>query len=300
MKKTKFPPLKALRAFESAARHLSITEAANELFVTPGAISQQIKVLEEFLDITLFKRLHRQILLTDAGQCLLPGIQNGLEIMADSINSIHSLSLNRPITITTPPSFASKWLVPRLHRFRQRHPNIDVRIETSIDVIDIVHSDIDIAIRYGSGDYPGLSAELLMHQEVFPVCSPDLIKDDHPMKQPSDLKHYELLKFDDGFMDLDWPDWEMWLRAADAEDVDTQKGLAFNQHELLIQAAIEGHGVALVGSVAARDDLKKGLLIKPFELTFPLRFAYYFVTSPSKASWPGVNAVRDWIMAEEK
>ena len=294
--KNRTPPLKSLRAFESAARNLSISKAADELYVTPGAISQQIKILEEHLEVQLFNRLHRRILLTDAGQMLLPGIQQGLGSIHVALRDLESVTRKRPVTITTPPSFAIKWLVPRLKLFRTQFPNIDVRIDTSIEVVDLAYSDIDIAIRFGSGDYPGMDTSLLMHQEVFPVCSPNLIRKEYPLNHPSDLRHYDILKFDEDIWDSDWPDWQMWLMVAGAEDIDTSRGISYNQQELLVEAAVEGQGIALVGSVSAAADLASGKLIKPFEQTYPLDLAYYLVTTPGKANYPGIPEFRNWIM----
>ena len=294
----RLPPLKALRAFEAAARHLSFSKAAEELFVTPGAISQQIKLLEEFLGVSLFKRMHRRILLTDSAQCILPGIQSGLNQMSNALDELKSINFERPITITTPPSFATKWLVPRLKSFRKSNPEIDIRIDTSIEVVDLTHSDIDIAIRFGNGEYTDMQVDFMLHQEVFPVCSPKLVSKKRPLKHPSDLKNFEILQYDPHLWESDWPDWQMWLMAVGAEDVDMHRGLSFSQQELLVQAAIDGQGVALVGSVSVEDDLKAGKLIKPFEQSYPLKLSYYFVTTPAKATWPNIIAVKNWVFQE--
>jgi len=299
VKSNRLPPLKALRAFEAAARHMSFSKASEELFVTPGAISQQVKLLEEFLGLPLFKRMQRRILLTDAGQCLLPGIQDGFDRMTTALGDLQSLDINRPITISVAPSFASKWLVPRLRLLRDDRPDIDIRIDTSMKVVDLAHSDIDIGIRFGSGNYPGMQVDQLLSEEVFPVCSPGLANE-FPLDQPSDLKHYHLLHYGTSDVNLGagWPDWQMWLMAAGATAVNTTHGLTFDRQELLIQAALDGQGVALVGSVSVNDDIRKGRLIKPFGLTFPLEFSYYFVTTTAKSQWPDIVAVREWIFRE--
>ena len=181
-------------------------------------------MLEEFLDTSLFKRAHRRIQLTEAGQMLLPGIQQGLAHIDKAVRNVESIRNTKPIVITTPPSFAIKWLVPRLKHFRTDFPDIDVRIDTNVEVVDLVQSDIDIAIRFGQGGYPGLQSELLMCQEVFPVCSPSIIDPDHPLDHPSDLRYYEMLKFDEGSWDSEWPDWQMWLLALGIDDIDTSRG----------------------------------------------------------------------------
>jgi LysR family glycine cleavage system transcriptional activator len=297
----KLPPLKALRAFESAARHLSFSRAAEELFVTPGAVSQQVRLLEDFLGKQLFKRMHRRILLTDEGQCLLPGIQDGFSRFGDALEDVKSMDSSRPVTISAAPSFASKWLVPRLRHLREMHPEIEIRIDTSIEVVDLARSDIDIGIRFGGGNYPGLQVDLLIREEIYPVCSPGLIGD-HPLNHPSDLEHYELLHYGPGTFDMGpgWADWQMWLMASGATNVDFTRGMIFDRQEMLIQATLDLQGVALVGSVSVTDDIESGRLIKPFELTFPLDFAYYFVTTPSKAQWPKIAAIREWILKEAK
>ncbi len=299
MKSDRIPPLKALWAFESAARHLSFSKASEELFVTPGAISQQVKLLEDFLGIPLFRRMHRRIRLTDAGQSLLPGLQDGFNRIGTAVSDVKSMNLNRPITISVAPSFASKWLVPRLGLLRDKHPDIDIRIDNTMEVVDLAHSDIDIGIRFGGGNYPDMQVDLLFCEEIFPVCSQSLISE-YPLKHPSDLKHYHLLHYGTGNLDLGagWPDWKMWLMAAGASEVDSSHGSIFYQQELLIQAALDGQGVALVGSVSVSDDLMSGRLIKPFELTFPLEFSYYFVSTRAKAQWPDIVAVRNWIFKE--
>ena len=295
----KLPPLKALRAFESAARHLSFSDAADELFVTPGAISQQIKLLEEFLGLSLFKRLHRKILLTDAGQSLLPGLQDGFETIGTALDNVQAFDLNRPITISASPSFAGKWLVPRLGLLREQHPEITIRLDTSIHVVDLLHSDVDIGIRFGGGNYPGHQVDLLFCQEVFPVCHPKVLEKT-PLITPSDLKNHHLLHLNTlaWASDADWPDWQMWLLAAGEKNVDTKSGAIFDQQEMLVEAALDGQGIALVGSVTVAEDLRKGRLVKPFDVVLPQQFSYYFVTSPAKAQLPNIVKVREWVFNE--
>ncbi len=296
------PPLKSLKTFEAAARLLSFSKAAEELFVTPGAVSQQIKLLENMLGIKLFKRMHRRILLTDAGQCLLPGIQLGFQSLNDAVESMGVMKNNQPVTISAAPSFASKWLVPRLRRLQDRHPEIEIRIDTSMEVIDLARSDIDIGIRFGGGNYPGMQTDLLICEQVYPVCSPDLIDPKKPLDNPSDLLGYPLLHYATANFDLGagWPDWNMWLKAAGINYDDAHHGLTFIQQQLLIQSALEAQGVALVGSVSVIDDIKSGKLIKPFELAFELEFSYYFVTTPTKANWPAIIAIREWMLDEAR
>ena len=178
----RLPPLNALRAFEAAARHLSFARAAQELHVTPSAISHQIKTLEEHLGLPLFRRLNKMLLLTDEGQALLPGLRAGFEQLADAVASARRCNLRRVLTVSAAPSFAGKWLVPRLDRFRQAQPDIDVRVDASIQLVDFARADVDVGIRYGTGRYPGLHVECLMADEVLPVCSPQLLQGAHALR----------------------------------------------------------------------------------------------------------------------
>jgi len=292
------PPLKALRAFEASARHASLTKAAEELFVSAGAVSQQVKLLEEFLDQKLFERRHRQIVLTEAGRLLMPGITTAFDQIQLSVDKVVQSKQTKPLTISAAASFAARWLVPRLQSFRQKHPDIDVRIDTSSALSDLVHSDIDIGIRFGSGDYPGLHTDFLSCQEVFPVCAPSMIRPESPLQHPDDLRHYQLLHLDYSLPFTNWPDWQMWLAAAGINSVESHRGVRFVEVNLLIDAAIQGQGVALAGSISVESALDSGELIRPFEMAIPLDFAYYFVTHESKIDQPAIAAFRAWLLNE--
>jgi LysR family glycine cleavage system transcriptional activator len=290
------PPLKALRAFEAAGRHLSLSKAAQELHVSAGAVSQQVKLLETFVATRLFERQHRQIVLTESGHKLLPGITAALDQILHTVNSVKQESRDRPLTVSAAPSFAARWLVPRLQDFNQKHPDIDVRIDTSTDLVDLVHSDIDIGIRFGSGHYPGLRKDFLTCQEVLPVCAPSLVESGLPLDHPNDLKHYQLLHYDQILESPEWPDWQMWLAAAGAKEVPFNRGPRFVEVNLLIDAAIQGQGIALAGSVSVNDAIQAGQLIKPFDVVFPLTFAFYFVTAKSRADESRITAFREWML----
>lgn len=296
--KKKLPPLKALRAFEASARHLSLSKAADELFVSAGAVSQQVKLLEDFLGQALFERRHRQIVLTDAGKRLIPGVTAAFDQIMLSVDKVIENQTDKPLTISAAPSFAARWLVPRLLGFSKKHPDIDVRIDTSSALSDLVHSDIDVGIRFGSGQYPGLHTDFLSCQEVFPVCAPKLIRQGAPLKQPEDLRHYQLLHYDYAQPVTSWPDWHMWMAAAGVDNVDTQRGLRFLEVNLLIDATIQGQGVALAGSISVESALETGELIRPFEMSIPLDFAYYFVAHESKIDQPAIAAFRQWLLDE--
>ncbi|MEX1034918.1 MAG: transcriptional regulator GcvA [Sneathiella sp.] len=290
----RFPPLKALRSFEAAARHLSFSKAAEELFVTPAAVSHQVKALEDWLGVTLFKRLNRAVILTNEGQNYVMGVRNGLEIIGAATEKIMLQDASGALHVDTLPSFAARWLLPRLSRFREAHPDIDVRLSASDHLTDFNREDVDVVIRYGHGHYPGLRVNKLLTEELmFPVCSPSLLEGKHPLRHPDDLKYHTLLHDD---MRIDW---QAWLTMADVTDVDPKKGPSFNDSSMLLTAAMEGQGVALGRSTLAADDLMAGRLIQPFNIE-PLQahHAYYIVSPEDAADRPRITAFREWIMEE--
>ena len=294
----RLPPLKSLQAFESAARQLSFTLAAQELNVTPGAISQQIRLLEEFLEIKLFNRLNRAIVLTDVGRLLLPLISKGFESFHEAVSLVEQHSGGGPLTISSAPSFVSKWLIPRLARLKSLHPEIDVRIDTSDRLVDFTREDIDVGIRFGNGVYPELDTVFLFSFHLIPVCSPDLLRADKQLKVVSDLKNFTLLHSNYDYLDPGWPDWAMWLKVVCADEVDSTHGIFFNQSDQLFQAALDGQGVALLANVMADPEIAAGRLVQPFSARLPVKFNYHLVTSPYKADLAKVTAFRQWILDE--
>jgi LysR family glycine cleavage system transcriptional activator len=209
----RLPPLNALRAFEAAARLMSFSRAADELAVTPAAVSHQIRALEEDLGTRLFRRLNRALELTDSGRLLLPDLAEAFGRIQAGVGRLRRHNATGTLTVTTSPSFAAKWLVLRLHRFAERHPEIDVRVTASDTVVDLASGDVDIAIRYGAGRYPGLEVELLLENEVFPVCSPALPTGDPPLRTAEDLRRHALLHDITVEIDPLVPTWSMWLKA---------------------------------------------------------------------------------------
>jgi LysR family glycine cleavage system transcriptional activator len=294
----RLPPLNALRAFEAAARHLSFAEAAVELHVTPAAISHQIKALEDDLGVKLFRRLNRAVRLTDAGQACLPGLRDGFERIADAVARARQGDSVGVLTVTASPAVAAKWLLPRLERFRERHPSIDLRIDASMRLVDLAREDVHVALRYGAGKYPGMHTELLLRSEVFPVCAPVLLKGKHPVREPADLRHHTLIHDETIPLDPQGPDWTMWLRAAGVTDIDANRGLRFNQVALALDAAITGRGVTLTRDVFAAADLAAGRLVRPFAAATPVSFAIYVVVPPALVTAPKVKAFRDWLFEE--
>ena len=300
MRSRRLPPLNALRAFEAAARHLSFSTAAAELHVTPAAISHQIKALEDDLGIKLFRRLNREVQLTDAGLACLPGLRDGFERIAEAVGRAQRQDASGVLTVSTSPALAAKWLVPRIEKFRVGHPEIDVRVDASMHLVDFTRENVHIALRYGRGRYPGLNTELLLRVEVFPVCSPSLLRGAHPLRKPEDLRHHMLIHDETLANDPSCPDWTMWLRAAGVAGVDASRGVRFNQGALAIDAAIGGRGVALTRDVFAADDLNAGRLVRPFGAATPIDFAVYVVTPPALAGVAKVKAFRDWLFAEAR
>lgn len=293
------PPLNALKVFESAARHLSFTKAADELHVTPGAVSQQIKTLEDYIGGRLFRRTKRALLLTDAAQASLPILREAFDKLEEASRILSARGDSRRLTVSVAPSLAAKWLVPRLDRFHERQPEIEVWISADMEVVDFAVDDVDLAIRYGCGRYPGLEVELLMEESILPVCSPRLLQGPHPIRTPHDLAHHPLLH--DGGPDQDdatSTNWAMWLKAAGVSGVDGKRGAKFNQSSLVIEAAVAGKGVALAKSTIALADLEAGRLVAPFDLTTPSSFSYYIVHPASKARSAAVKAFKKWLREE--
>lgn len=286
------PPLNTLRSFEAAARLASFSKAADELYVTHGAVSRAIKQLEDFLGLKLFQRRTRQVLLTPAGAVYAARVRDALDRLAGATLALTRDDAKGPLSVSTFPSFAAKWLVPRLFRFRRAHPGIDMRLETTEKLTDFDSDGIDIAIRFGRGNYPGLNTDLLLSEELFPACSPRLLEGPVPLRKPADLAQHTLIHDD-------FPiDWAGWLRMAGVENVDAYRGPVFSSSVLAMQAAVQGEGVVLARSALAGDDLATGRLVKPFDLSLPSDAAYYAVCPPRALERARVKAFRDWLLAE--
>ncbi len=293
----RLPPLNALRAFEAAARHLNFSRAADELSVTPGAVSQQIQNLEDYVGAALFKRTPKGLLLTDAAQTALPALREAFDRLAEAASLLTAAVDGRRLTLTAPPSFAAKWLVPRLGAFEKAHPQVDVWLSAGIELVDLTAGEVDIAIRYGGGRYPGLEIRRLMSETVIPVASPEHLSA-NPLTSPDDLASHILLH--DGSPDLDdsCPDWSMWLAARGLKGVDGNRGPRFNQSSLVIEAAVNGRGVALAKRTLAQADLEAGRLVAPLQIATAVDFAYYLVHPKAKGRLPQVKAFVSWIEAE--
>lgn len=294
----RLPPLSALKAFEAAGRHLSFSRAAEELHVTPAAVSHQVKALEHHLGLRLFHRRARGILLTEAGQRALPSLGRGFDQLSAAVAEMYETDAARPLTVSVAPSLAALWLVPRLEGFRRDHPGIEVRIDATERLADLGHEDVDVGLRYGVGDYPGLHVERLAPQRIFPVCSPWLMRGQRPLHGPAELRYHTLIHVDWQRAGLSAPTWPRWLAAAGVDLPNAHAGPRFAQQSMAIQAAVAGHGVALVSELLVTDDLAAGRLVQPFEQALEEELTYFFVCLPEAASGARVRTFRDWLMAE--
>jgi LysR family glycine cleavage system transcriptional activator len=298
--KVRLPGLSAFSTFEAAARHQSFTRAAEELGVTPAAVSYLVRELEAQLKVKLFHRTKRVVRLTEAGEILNTTVANALEAIGRAVERVRNADGHPRLNVTTTPGFAMKWLVPRLNGFLERFPGVDVRMDMSTRMIDFTREDIDLAVRFGTGDYPALQVEKLISDTIYPICSPKLLKGPRPLRHPRDLRHFTLIHVHWQALGETWPTWEMWLAAAGVTGLDATRGIHFDQGLMAIQAAIDGHGVALGDSSLTAVDLAQGRLVRPFELALsaPARFAYWIVVPPHAAERPLVVAFRDWLRAE--
>jgi LysR family glycine cleavage system transcriptional activator len=294
--------LNALRAFEASARHESFSTAADELNVTPAAVGQLVRGLEKWLGTPLFHRGNTgrvRLVATEAAQRALPDIREGLDRLSLGIERLKESAANGVLTVTVSPAFAAKWLLPRIDRFQTARPDTGVRLDTSLKLLDFAAQGIDIGVRYGAGEWAGLLSEKLMDEEIFPVCSPRLLSDGRIMRTPADLAGHILihdLSVDEG---AGFPTWNAWLEKTGAEDTETKCGLRINNSAAVLQATIEGHGIALARSILARDDLAAGRLVRLFpEIRQPSALAYYVVYRPECASLPRLAAFRDWLFEE--
>jgi LysR family glycine cleavage system transcriptional activator len=294
------PPLNGLRAFEAAARHLSFAKAAEELNVTPGAVSHQIRTLEDQLGVKLFRRLNRAIVLTDAGALAFPGVRDGFEVLQRAVGHIgRRARTDRVVVVTVSPSFAAKWLAPRLVQFIERHPEIDLRIGANMATIDLATDQADVAVRYNLGNNDGLVADKLMDEAATPMCRPELLDGDPPLHTPTDLALHTLIH-DDSLLRFwaDTPGWQKWLALAGLADLEVRAGLHFNYADHCLDAAIAGSGIVLGRRAIASRDLEQGRLVAPFDLDIPFPGSYYSVTTEEKAGNADVRAFLDWLREE--
>lgn len=296
------PGTRALRTFEAAARHLNFTRAADEVGLTPAAVSYQIKEIEDQLGILLFIRTSRSIKLTPAGSILLEATVEALDALRVAAARARKLTRGEAyLRVTADPVFAGKWLMPRVDAFRKAHPDIELRFDISHGVRDFEHDDVDIGIRFGAGRYPGIVAHRLFDDlTVVPVCSPGLLRAEPRIETPADLKRHTLAHIEWSRPGIVWPNWAMWMAAAGVEDFDDSVCVVFGESSQLIQAAMAGSAVALVDFAMVAKDLSEGRLVRPFGLgiKLPPEFAYFLVYPETSAEDRRIAAFRDWIAQE--
>jgi LysR family transcriptional regulator, glycine cleavage system transcriptional activator len=288
----RLPPLNALKAFEAAARHESFTRAAEELCVTQGAVSHQVKALEAELGLRLFNRERQRLVITEAGRAYLIIIRDAFDRIGDGTERLLQRQRGGALTVTTSPNFAAKWLVHRLGRFAEAHPEIDLRVSASPHHVDFAREDIDLGIRHGDGTAAGLHITRLCTEELFPVCSPKLLNGRNRLRTPSDLCRFTLLHVSDR------EGWRQWLEFAGVTGVDPSRGLILNQASMAIDAAVDGQGLALARTALAAWDLIGGRLVRPFDIAMPASYAYWIVCSKAVAKLPKIVAFSDWLLAE--
>lgn len=292
-------PLNALRAFEASARHLSFVKASEELHVTPAALSHQVKKLEDHLGTALFQRLTRGLLLTETGQVLRLELTDIFERLDKAMERVRTNEIQGALTISVAPMFSVKWLFPRLQNFETQHPDLDLRISSSLSVIDFRRDAFDAAIRLGRGDYPGLETIKLFDEEVTPMCSPRLLEGRAKRLTPASLKRFVLLHDDSLSYDPQAPTWTSWLKAAKISFAEASRGPRFDQPDHTIQAAIDGAGFALGWRRLAKDDLAAGRLIEPFDLALPLGSSFYLTYPAAHATRPNIRRFKNWILSQQ-
>jgi LysR family glycine cleavage system transcriptional activator len=288
----RLPSLNALKAFESAARHESFTRAAEELCVTQGAVSHQVKALELELGIKLFNRERQRLIITDAGRDYLTVVRDAFDRVAVGTERLLQRQSSGVLTVSTSPDFAAKWLVNRLGRFAEEHPSIDLRVSATLHHVDFAREDVDLAVRHGDGNWPGLDVVRLSAEHLFAVCSPKLLTGRNRLANPSDVLKFPLIHLDDR------KDWARWLEAAGVEPGELARGPVLNRASMVIDAAIDGQGIALARTTLTATDLINGRLVRPFAEELRLSKTYWIICPKATTALPKIVTFRDWLLAE--
>lgn len=295
------PGTRALRTLVAAGRHLNFTRAADELGLTPAAVSHQIKEIEDQLGVVLFTRTSRSIRLTEAGAALCDASADAIEALNRAVSKARKLTRGTTqLKVTLDAQFASKWLMRRVDGFRKLHPDIELRFDISYEVRDFDLDDVDVAIRFGMGKYPGLRADRLFDNMIIPVCSPRLLASGPPLRVPRDLFNHTLVHIEWSQQGVTWPNWRMWMAAAGVDDFDDSRAIVFTASSDAVQAAIDGSAVALADFAMVANDLSEGRLVRPFDLGIRVsrEYAYFLVYPKSTEDDPRIAAFRDWMLEE--
>ncbi len=282
-----------MRSFEAAARHGSFNQAADELFVTPSAISHQVKTLEQFLDLKLFRRSKRRVELTAAGEKYLPAIEHALDEIDSATRRLVANPNAGAVTLSVSPAFLTRWLMPRLGHFQERYADVELRMSASLAEVDFNQSDIDMAVRYGRGDWDGGESHFLLGMSVVPVCSPRLLDGRRPLRTPDDLRHHTLIH-----VSTRMDEWRAWLRSAGIDEVGFGKDLRFSSTSLATGAAVEGLGIALADRKLVYKELRSGELVVPFDISMDTQSAFYLVWPKDRPLSHGMKAFKEWILEE--
>ncbi|WP_027144607.1 transcriptional regulator GcvA [Mesorhizobium sp. WSM3626] len=295
------PGTRALRTLEAAARHLNFTRAADELGLTPAAVSHQIKEIEDQLGIVLFTRTSRTIRLTEAGTVLYEAATDTLDLLGRAVMRARKLARGTEfLKVTLDAQFAAKWLMRRVENFRKQRPGIELRFDIAYGLRDFDLDDVDVGIRFGAGKYPGLCAHRLFDNIIIPVCSPGLLASGPPLREPRDLFNHTLAHIEWARQGVTWPNWRMWMAAAGINDFDDSRTVVFGTSTDAVQAALDGNAVALADFAMVANDLSEGRLVRPFELSIRVapEFAYFLVYPQAMAEDPRIVAFREWILEE--
>lgn len=297
------PGARALRTLVAAGHHLNFTRAADELGLTPAAVSYQIKEIEDQVGAQLFLRTSRSIRLTEAGAIMCDAAKEAIDVLEKAVSRARKKARGADyLRVTVDPQFATKWLMRRVDQFRKRHPEIELRFDVSYEVRDFDLDDVDVAIRYGSGKYQGLTAHRLFDNVIVPVCSPRLLASGKPLEKPSDLQMHTLAHIEWSRPGVTWPNWRMWMAAAGVADFDDSRTIVFGTSTDAVEAALAGEAVALADFAMVASDLSEGKLIRPFELSIraPSEYAYFLVYPQQNGGDARITAFRDWLIEEAR
>jgi LysR family glycine cleavage system transcriptional activator len=288
----RLPPLNGLKAFEAAARSESFTRAAEELCVTQGAVSHQVKALEATLGVKLFNRERQRLLITEAGREYLAVVRDALDRIAVGTERLVQRQNSGVLTVSTSPDFAAKWLVNRLGRFAEAYPGIDLRVSATMHHVDFAREEVDLAIRHGDGNWAGFEVNRLCTEQLFAVCSPKFLSGRNRITEPRDILNFPLLHLDDRKA------WSKWFEAAGVADADASHGPVLNRASMLIDAAVNGQGVALARTALAAWDLINGRLVRPVDVSLRLSKTYWIVCPKATSALPKITTFRDWLLTE--